>query len=157
MNFFTALMAKALVLKDVYTKIQTNGLLANKADLVNGVIPISQIPPVAIERLVTVANDTARFALTTDDVQLGDTVRVESTNKMYLVIDENHLDSESGYQVYVAGRAAEAVADQNGNVINTTYATVATTKTAWKGTAAQYAQLQTDDYDLYFIEEANSP
>ena len=30
------------------------------------------------------------------------------------------------------------------------------TKTAWKGTAAQYAALQTDDYDLYFIEEASS-
>lgn len=31
------------------------------------------------------------------------------------------------------------------------------TLTSWKGTAAQYAQLQTDDYDLYFIEEAVSP
>ena len=30
------------------------------------------------------------------------------------------------------------------------------TKTAWTGTAAQYAALQTDDYDLYFIEEASS-
>lgn len=30
------------------------------------------------------------------------------------------------------------------------------TKTAWKGTAAQYAALQTDDYDLYFVEEAVS-
>jgi hypothetical protein len=61
--------------------------------------------------MVTVVDDTARFALTTSDVQLGDTVKVTSTNKMYLVIDASHLDSESGYQVYVAGRAAEAVAD----------------------------------------------
>lgn len=30
------------------------------------------------------------------------------------------------------------------------------TSFAWTGTAAQYAQLQTDDYDLYFIEEASS-
>lgn len=31
------------------------------------------------------------------------------------------------------------------------------TKTAWTGTAAQYAQLVSDDYDLYFIEEVVSP
>lgn len=30
------------------------------------------------------------------------------------------------------------------------------TKTAWKGTAAQYEALQSDDYDLYFVEEAVS-
>lgn len=130
--------------------------LSTKADLENGVIPISQIPPAAIEKMVTVADDTARFALTTSDVQLGDTVKVTSTNKMYMVVDTLHLDSETGYQVYVAGRAAEAVADQNGNVIDTTYATKATTKTSWIGTAEQYAALQSDDYELYFVEEEES-
>lgn len=124
MDFFTLLMAKSLVLKEVYSKIESNTLLEGKADLVNGTIPISQIPPAAIERLVTVTDDTARFALTTNTVQLGDTVKVTSTDKMYLVVDINSLDSEAGYQVYVAGRAAEAVADQNGNVIDITYATI---------------------------------
>ena len=139
---------------DAYTKAETDELLDGKADLVNGVVPISQIPPAAIEKEVPVANDAARFALTTADVQLGDTVRVAATNKMYLVVDTAHLDTEAGYQVYVAGRATEAVADQYGNTIDTTYATKATTKTAWEGTAAQYAALTSDDYDLYFVEES---
>lgn len=94
-----------------------------KADLVDGLIPVSQIPPVVIERLVKVADDTARFALTTETVQNGDTVQTIDNNKMYAVIDDTHLDSEQGYQVYVAGMAARAVADQNGNTIDTTYAT----------------------------------
>ena len=110
---------------DAYTKEETNTLLTAKADLQNGVIPLNQIPPAAIEREVPVQDDTARFALTTDDVQLGDTVKVISTNKMYLVIDTEHLDTEAGYNVYVAGRAAEAVADEDGNNIKNTYATTA--------------------------------
>ena len=96
-----------------------------KADLVDGLIPVSQIPPVVIERLVKVADDTARFALTTATVQNGDTVQTIDNNKMYAVIDDTHLDSEQGYQVYVAGMAARAVGDQNGNTIDTMYATIA--------------------------------
>lgn len=95
-----------------------------KADLVDGLIPVSQIPPVVIERLVKVADDTARFALTTATVQNGDTVQTIDNNKMYAVIDDTNLDSEQGYQVYVAGMAARAVGDQNGNTIDTTYATI---------------------------------
>lgn len=87
----------------------------------SGKVPMSVLPPAAIERLVFVADDAARFALTTDTVQLGDTVKVTATNKMYMVIDTDHLDSESGYSVYVAGRAAEAVADEDGNNIKNTY------------------------------------
>lgn len=109
---------------DVYTKSETDALLGGKADLVDGLIPVSQIPPVVIERLVKVADDTARFALTTATVQNGDTVQTIDNNKMYAVIDDTHLDSEQGYQVYVAGMAARAIGDQNGNTIDTTYATI---------------------------------
>jgi hypothetical protein len=109
---------------DAYTKEQTDTLLDGKADLVDGLIPVSQIPPVVIERIVKVADDTARFALTTATVQNGDTVQTIDNNKMYAVIDDTHLDSEQGYQVYVAGMAARAVGDQNGNTIDTTYATI---------------------------------
>lgn len=98
------------------------GSIANKADLdENGLIPTSELPPVVFERMVTVANDTARFALTTADVQNGDTVYVDSTQKMYFVIDDTKLDSEQGYQEYVAGTAAKAIGDKNGNDITTTY------------------------------------
>ena len=71
-----------------------------------GTIDIERIPAAALERVVTVADDTARFALTTDDVQVGDTVKVTSTNLMYMVKDTSHLDSAAGYEEYYAGNAA---------------------------------------------------
>ena len=70
-----------------------------------GVLPISVIPQGAMERLIKVANQTARFALTTDDVQLGDSVLQLDTDVMYVVIDTNELDNAAGYEEYAAGTA----------------------------------------------------
>jgi len=53
-----------------------------------------------------VANDTARFALTTATAQSGDTVKVTSTGKMYLIKDESKLNSEDGYEPYTASQAS---------------------------------------------------
>lgn len=86
-----------------------------------GLIPTDVIPPQVFERMITVADDTARFALTTDDVQNGDWVYVNSTQIMYFVSDEDHLDTEAGYTPVAAGIAAKAVGDKNGNDISTTY------------------------------------
>lgn len=122
-----------------YTKAETDALLDGKADLVDGKVPLSELPPAVIERMVTVSDDTARFALTTATVQLGDTVKVTSTNKMYMVVDVEHLDSETGYEVYVAGRAAEAVADEDGNNIKSTYAKIANLETV--ATSGSYNDL----------------
>jgi len=58
-----------------------------------------------LERLVTVADQTARFALTTSDVQLGDTVKQLDTGVMYIVSDESKLSSNDGYTEYTAGSA----------------------------------------------------
>lgn len=100
-------------------------LLSLYQDLVHlndqGLIPTEYIPPQVFERMVTVANDTERFALTTDDVQNGDWVYVNSTQIMYFVSDEDHLDTEAGYTPVAAGIAAKAVADKDGNQIDTTY------------------------------------
>ena len=71
-----------------------------------GVISLDNLPAGALERLVKVANDTARFALTTNDIQLGDTVKVESTKMMYIVKDITKLNSEDGYEQYTAGMAS---------------------------------------------------
>lgn len=76
-----------------------------KAENISGVIGIEHLPQGALERLVVVADDTARFKLTTAQVQLGDTVKVTSTNMMYYVIDESKLSSEAGYSVYTASTA----------------------------------------------------
>lgn len=138
---------------DLVTSSAVSTAISTKADLVDGKVPISQIPPAVIERMVVVADDGARFHLTKSEVQNGDTVKVLDTKRMYLVVDDDHLDTEAGYSVYVAGRAAEAVADEDGNNIKTTYATKAMTKTAWMGTEAAYEALTSDDYDLYVIDE----
>ena len=70
-----------------------------------GTIDIARLPNGALERLVIVEDDTARFKLTTANIQLGDTVKVTKTEKMYYVVDESKLSSEAGYSVYTAGTA----------------------------------------------------
>lgn len=70
-----------------------------------GTIDIARLPHGALERCVIVTDDDARFKLTTADVQLGDTVKVDKTKTMYFVINESKLNSEEGYTVYTAGTA----------------------------------------------------
>lgn len=72
----------------------------------SGTIDIDRLPKAALERMVVVADDTARFKLTTATVQNGDTVKVTSTNRMYMVKDETRLGSEEGYEPYTAGQAS---------------------------------------------------
>lgn len=76
------------------------------ASKLKGTIPIEKIPKAALERLVPVEDNTARFALTTKYVQNGDTVKVEDTGLMYYVKDDTKLDSEDGYEPYTASEAA---------------------------------------------------
>ena len=74
--------------------------------ITSGTISIDRLPQGALERLTVVADDTARFKLTSASVQKGDTVKVTSTGKMYYVVDESNLSTEDGYEVYAAGTAA---------------------------------------------------
>lgn len=102
--------------------IALGSYVANTPQLDNdGLIPISYIPKDAFQDCVTVADDTARFALTTDDVQNGDCVYVNSSQIMYFVVDDTKLDLVAGYKALAAGIAAQAVADKDGNDITTTY------------------------------------
>ena len=73
--------------------------------ITSGTIDIARLPKGALERCVIVTDDTARFALTTDSVQIGDTFKVTATSKMYFVIDDTKLNTEAGYTVYTAGTA----------------------------------------------------
>lgn len=89
---------------DLITPLTADSQLA--ADKITGVIDLKNIPVGAMERCVVVEDDTARFALTTADVQKGDTVKViNPTPTMYMVVDESKLDSADGYVVYSAGNA----------------------------------------------------
>lgn len=78
------------------------GLDASK---LTGTIDIARLPKGALERCTVVADDTARFKLTTSSVQVGDTVKVTATGKMYFVVDDSKLATEAGYEVYTAGSA----------------------------------------------------
>lgn len=77
------------------------------ADKITGVIGIDHLPAGALERCKIVTDDTARFKLTKNDIQNGDTVKVgtDANAKMYLVIDDTKLSSEAGYTIYTAGSA----------------------------------------------------
>lgn len=87
--------------------ISINSILSNfdASKIASGTISIERLPKGALERLVKVANQTARFALTTADVQEGDTVQQMDTGIMYFVIDTTKLNSEAGYNIYTAGSA----------------------------------------------------
>ena len=92
--------------------------------LTSGTVDIARLPQGALERLVKVANEAARYALTTADVQLGDTVQQLDTGIMYIVTDADHLDSAAGYTEYTAGTAASV--PWSGVTGKPTFATVAT-------------------------------
>lgn len=76
------------------------------ASKLTGTISLDRLPAGALEKLVIVADDTARYALTTATVQKGDTVKVTATGAMYFVVDDTKLSSDSGYEVYTAGIAS---------------------------------------------------
>lgn len=78
----------------------------NASKIASGTISIDRLPKAALERLIVVADDTARFALTTATAQSGDTVKVASTGKMYLIKDESKLNREDGYEPYTASQAS---------------------------------------------------
>lgn len=96
------------VSSDFGGNVTVSATLANfdASKIASGTISIDRLPKAALERLVVVADDTARFALTTATVQSGDTVKVTSTGKMYLIKDESKLNSEDGYEPYTASQAS---------------------------------------------------
>lgn len=96
------------VSSDFGDNVTISATLANfdASKIASGTISIDRLPKAALERLVVVADDTARFALTTATVQSGDTVKVTSTGKMYLIKDESKLNSEDGYEPYTASQAS---------------------------------------------------
>lgn len=93
---------------DFGSNITISTTLANfdASKITSGTISIDRLPKAALERLVVVADDTARFKLTTATAQVGDTVKVTATNKMYLVKDDSKLNTEAGYEPYTAGQAS---------------------------------------------------
>lgn len=96
------------VSSDFGSNVTISTTLANfdASKIASGTISIDRLPKAALERLIVVADDTARFALTTATAQSGDTVKVTSTGKMYLIKDESKLNSKDGYEPYTASQAS---------------------------------------------------
>lgn len=104
-----------------------NNHIHDASEVTTGVFDIARIPRGAMERCVTVENDTARFKLTTEDVQNGDTVKVKETKIMYMVVDQTKLNVEAGYTEYVAANALNA--DNLGDIPANQYVTLSGTQT----------------------------
>lgn len=96
------------VSSDFGSNVTISTTLANfdASKITSGTIDIDRLPKAALERMVVVADDTARFKLTTSTAQVGDTVKVTATNKMYLVKDDSKLNTEAGYEPYTASSAS---------------------------------------------------
>ena len=74
--------------------------------ITSGVLDIARIPQTALERVVTVNDDTARKALTSAQIQVGDVCHVTDTGKMYFVVDDTKLATDDGWMEFTAGAAA---------------------------------------------------
>lgn len=86
--------ALALVLEDLSGQLD--------ASKIAGVLPLSALPPSVVERLYVTPTDASRFSLTKSEIQNGDTVKVVATERLYLVVNDNSLNSEAGYMPYSA-------------------------------------------------------
>ncbi len=83
----------------------SNDIQSLDAAKLTGMVDIARLPKGALERVIVVEDDTKRFALTREEAQNGDTIKVNATSTMYFVKDETKLDSEEGYEIYTAGSA----------------------------------------------------
>lgn len=107
----------APIIAGTNTKVtyDTNGLVVSSSSLVSsdipnldaskittGTIDINRLPNGALPELIIVANQSARFALTTSQVQNGDTVKQTDNNLLYYVKDQTNLSNSNGYEVYSA-------------------------------------------------------
>ena len=91
--------------------------------ITSGTIDIARLPQGALERLAIVADESARFALTSSNVQVGDVVKQSDTGLMYMVVDESNLNNSAGYVEFTAGTATSVpwsgITDKPTNFVTT--------------------------------------
>lgn len=98
------------------SKLKDGTLVVGKAGSVdavniNGTVPLNKIPAAALERITIVATDAARLALTSEQVQNGDSVKVTETGLMFAVVDDTKLGTENAAEAfteYAVGTVAKA-------------------------------------------------
>lgn len=72
------------------------------SQVTSGTFDAGRIPSGAFQKLITVENETARKALTSTDVNNGDTVKQNDTGVMYFCIDNTKTSTDAGWSVYTA-------------------------------------------------------
>jgi hypothetical protein len=100
------------------------------ANKITGVLALENIPQGALERLVIVANEAARLALTTAQVQNGDVVKEEDTGLMYFVKDDTKLGTAEAADAFEEFTAGTASAVEWTNVQNKPFETLDSIPTA---------------------------
>lgn len=96
------------ILKDIADLKTGDTIAALAASKITGVLSIDNMPPTVIERLYIAATDDARLALTKNDVQNGDTVKVTATGMMFFIKDDTKLgtaDAADAFEEYTVGTA----------------------------------------------------
>jgi hypothetical protein len=95
------------------------GTLATKADLVGGKVPTSQIPAVVTHETYAVANRAAMLALTTSQVQVGDTCIITSTADQgtYTLVNADPTQFSSWMLNQTPAAPVSAVNGQTGVVV----------------------------------------
>lgn len=125
--------------------IVTAGTEKLDATKLDGIIPVANLPKSALERMVVVENEAAMLALTTEEVQSGDTVKLADTGVMYYVKDDSKLGTADAFEVYKAGEAASVdwanvqnkpEALKNPNALTVKFADGVTTEIVYDGSAA---------------------
>lgn len=106
----TGIKGDIQAIKEDITELQSgSSITAIAASKITGVLSLDQLPKTVVERLTIVANDEARLALTNEQVQNGDTVKVTETGKMYFVKDDTKLGSPDtaaqAFEEYTVGTA----------------------------------------------------
>src|SRR5574344_850047 len=120
-----------------------------------GTIDINRLPKGALERLVIVNTETDKFALTSDSVQRGDSVKVLSDGLMYIVIDDTQLSSALGYMTYSAGTSLNS--EQLGGVVASEYALKSgvVNYANYSGVATQSYYSGTSSYSTKSLKDGN--
>lgn len=125
--------------------IVTAGTEKLDATKLDGIIPVANLPKTALERLTVVANNEAMLALTAEEVQSGDTVKLADTGVMYYVKDDSKLGTADAFEVYKAGEAASVdwanvqnkpESLKNPNALTVKFADGVTTDIVYDGSAA---------------------
>ncbi len=91
------------------------------ATVKTGILPLSVVPQGALERLVKVPDEASRFELKKDNVQNGDSVYQIDEDVVFIVVDDEQLDNENGYQQYSSGTAKRLGVDEVGSKIKPVY------------------------------------